>query len=100
MSNTELININLQIAGRFYPLRIKPEEEEVVRRAAKKVNEKVNELQEQYAAKDKQDYLAMCALMNEVEVLAGSKEKLNLADRKVFEKLREIDALLTDTVSR
>lgn len=99
MSNTELININLQIAGRFYPLKIKPAEEEVVRRAAKKVNEKVNELQEQYAAKDRQDYLAMCALMNEVELLSG-KEKVTITDPKVFEKLREIDALLTDTVSR
>ena len=73
MGNTELININLLIAGRSYPLKIKPSEEEIVRRAAKRVNEKVQEFQEQYAAKDKQDYLAMCALMSEVEVLAGKE---------------------------
>lgn len=99
MSNTELININLLIAGRSYPLKIKPDEEEVVRRAAKRVNEKIQEFQEQYAAKDKQDYLAMCALMSEVEVLAN-KEKVTIADPTFFDKLREIDALLTDTVSR
>ena len=99
MSNTELININLLIAGRSYPLKIKPEEEEIVRRAAKRVNEKVQEFQEQYAAKDKQDYLAMCALMSEVEVLAGG-EKVTISDNTFFDKLREIEEMLSDTVSR
>lgn len=99
MSNTELININLLIAGRSYPLKIKPEEEEIVRRAARRVNEKVQEFQEQYSAKDKQDYLAMCALMSEVELLAN-KEKVMITDPTFFDKLREIDALLSDTVSR
>jgi cell division protein ZapA len=99
MSNTELININLLIAGRSYPLKIKPEEEELVRLASKRLNEKVLEFQEQYAAKDKQDYLAMCALMSEVELLAN-KEKVMIADPTFFDKLREIDALLSDTVSR
>ena len=98
MSKTELININLQIAGRSYPLKIKPEEEETVRLAAKKLNEKVQQLQEQYAAKDKQDYLAMCALMNEVEMLA-SKEKAVVSDPVFFDKLREINTMLTEAVS-
>jgi len=99
VSNTELININLQIAGRSYPLKIKPEEEETVRLAAKKLNEKVQQLQEQYAAKDKQDYLAMCALMNEVEIHASQK-KVTISDPAFFDKLRSIDALLTETVSK
>ena len=99
MSKTELININLQIAGRSYPLKIKPEEEESVRLAAKKLNDKVQQLQEQYAAKDKQDYLAMCALMNEVEILA-SKKKVTISDPAFFDQLRSIDALLTETVSK
>ena len=97
MSKTELININLLIAGRSYPLKIRPDEEEVVRRAAKRLNEKVLEFQQQYAAKDKQDYLAMCALMNEVEILSG-QEKVTINDPDFFDKLREIDALLTETV--
>ena len=98
MSNTELININLIVADRTYPLKIRPEDEEVVRRAAKKLNERVKELQQQYSAKDKQDYLAMCALMNEVEILSG-KEKSVITDPAFFDKLREIDSLLTETVS-
>jgi cell division protein ZapA len=99
MSNTELININLQIAGRSYPLKIKPEEEEAVRLAAKKLNEKVSGLQEQYAAKDKQDYLAMCALMSEVEILASQK-KVTISDPAFFDKLSAVDAMLTEAVSQ
>ena len=99
MSNTELININLQIAGRSYPLKIKPEEEEVVRLAAKKLSEKVAGLQEQYAAKDKQDYLAMCALMSEVEILSSQK-KVMISDPAFFDKLRELDTVLTEAVSQ
>ena len=93
-----MININLLISGRSYPLKIKPDEEEIVRRAAKRVNEKVQEFQEQYAAKDKQDYLAMAALMSEIE-LQANKEKVTISDSTFFDKLREIDAMLTDTVS-
>lgn len=97
MSNSELININLVIADRPYPLKIKPEEEEVVRRAARKLNEKVKELQGQYAAKDKQDYLAMCALMNEVENL-GNKEKITIDDTSFIDKLNELDVMLSQHV--
>ena len=99
MSNTELININLQIAGRSYPLKIKPEEEEVVRLAAKKLTEKVNGLQDQYAAKDKQDYLAMCALMSEVEIIASQK-KVTISDPAFFDKLNALDAMLTEAVTQ
>ena len=97
MSNTELININLVIADRPYPLKIKPDEEEGVRRAAKKLNEKVKELQSQYGAKDKQDYLAMCALMSEVENL-NNKEKVTITDGSFVDKLNELDNLLTEQV--
>ncbi|GIV34683.1 MAG: hypothetical protein KatS3mg031_2218 [Chitinophagales bacterium] len=92
-----MININLIIAGRSYPLKIRPEEEEVVRKAAKQLNEKVNELQEMYAAKDKQDYLAMCALMNEVEVIAGQRQN-SFDDPALLNKLLAIDSLLSQTV--
>ena len=97
MSNTELININLVIADRPYPLKIKPEEEESVRKAAKQLNDKIRDLQKQYAAKDKQDYLAMCALMNEVENL-NNKEKVTLSDSSFINKLSELDVWLSEQV--
>ena len=38
------------------------EEEEIIRRAAKLINDRVKEYQENYAVRDKQDLLAMIAL--------------------------------------
>ncbi|MCH2215499.1 MAG: cell division protein ZapA [Flavobacteriales bacterium] len=55
-------SIKVTIAGRIYPISVKPEEEEGVRHAAKRVDESVKHLQDNYAVKDKQDLLAMTAL--------------------------------------
>lgn len=95
MDSKDLININLLIADRPYPLKIKPEEEEMVRKVAKDINEKVKQFQYQYAAKDKQDYLAMCALMLGVE--KASKERgATTIDSELSSTLKEIDDILTD----
>ena len=50
------------LAERLYPLSIEPSEEATVRQAAKMINEKIKSYQQLYAAKDKQDFLAMIAL--------------------------------------
>ncbi len=58
-----LLNIQVMICERPYRLKVKPEEEERVRNAAREISEKVKELQEQFAGKDKQDFIAMAALL-------------------------------------
>ena len=64
-----LLNIHVTICDRPYRLKVKPEEEENVRKAAKHITEKVRHFQDQFAGKDKQDYLAMTALMLAVETM-------------------------------
>lgn len=64
-----LLNVNVVICDRSYRLKVKPEEEDAVRKAAKHIIEKVKVFQEQYVGKEKQDYLAMCALMFAIENL-------------------------------
>ncbi|MEX0813256.1 MAG: cell division protein ZapA [Chitinophagales bacterium] len=93
MENKDLININLLIADRPYPLKIKPEEEEMVRKVAKEINEKVKQFQNRYAAKDKQDYLAMCALMMGVEKASNAKNKDSLGT-EVAETIDDIESLI------
>lgn len=56
------LSIKIVIAGRTYPLTIKREEEEVIRKAAKEINDAVKVLQENYAVKDSQDLVSMAAL--------------------------------------
>jgi len=57
------IKIRVTIANRAYPLNISsPNEEEGMRKAAKKINDLVMRFEQDYAVSDKQDVLAMCAL--------------------------------------
>lgn len=62
MNQEELMPINVWLAGRNYRLRIKPEEEEAVRKAIKAADEKLAEMRVVYAGKDEQDFMAMTIL--------------------------------------
>ena len=91
--SADIININVIIADRPYPLKIKKSEEEGVRKAAKEINEKVKQFQQIYAAKDKQDYLAMSALMYAVQNLE-TQNKATLNNANFENELKEIEKLL------
>ena len=82
------LKIKVNIADRVYPLTIKREEEEMIRKAVKMLNETLKSFQDKYAVKDKQDVLAMCALQ-----WASQLEKL-----KAFEKteMTEINTSLKE----
>lgn len=93
MTNQDnLININVPIAERIYPLRIRKEEEESIRNAARTINEKIKEYQGKYAAKDRQDFLAMIALTLAVDL---QKQPVgNGSDPISIEKLRTLHEVL------
>jgi cell division protein ZapA (FtsZ GTPase activity inhibitor) len=55
-------NINIEIAGRSYPLTVSPEEVEGVQEAAVAVDEGLAELKSKFAVKDRIDLFAMTAL--------------------------------------
>ena len=56
------LSIKVSIGGRTYPLTIQRDEEEIIRKAAKKVEDTLLQFQQNYAVRDKQDLLAMVAL--------------------------------------
>ena len=87
------ININLIIADRPYPLKIKVSEEEDIRIAAKEINQKVKDFQKTYSAKDKQDYLAMCALMISVESIANNR-LVDTVDHEIDDELSKFEDFL------
>lgn len=66
---SKLLNIHVTICDRPYRLKVKPEEEETVRKAAKIIADKIKELQSRHTGSDKQDYLAMTILTMMVEKL-------------------------------
>jgi cell division protein ZapA len=56
------LKIKLSIADRVYPLTVDPSQEEGLRSAAKKIESMIKQFEQDYAVRDKQDVLAMCAL--------------------------------------
>ena len=59
---SEKLKIKLSIADRVYPLTIDPSQEEGLRKAAKNIEQLAKKFEQNYAVRDKQDVLAMCAL--------------------------------------
>ena len=64
----KLLSVKINIAGRAYPLNIKAKEEEIVRKAGRLLNKRLEEFRNNYAADDK-DVLAMSALMFAIDSL-------------------------------
>lgn len=94
-----MININVVVADRPYRLKVNAVEEEMVRAAAKDINQKVREYQQAFNSKDKQDYLAMIALQNTVEGYKA-KQKAGVEDGPLEEKINTLDQLLSDFIAR
>ena len=62
MRNDEQLKIRLSVADRVYPLTVSYSQEEALRSASKKIETMIHQFEENYAVRDKQDVLAMCAL--------------------------------------
>ncbi|GLB54063.1 cell division protein ZapA [Neptunitalea chrysea] len=90
---SDKLKIKLSIADRMYPLTIDPDQEEGLRKAAKKIDELIKEFEKNYAVRDKQDVLAMCALQFASIVEQKSIDKENTL-QDVEDKLKSLDHLL------
>jgi cell division protein ZapA (FtsZ GTPase activity inhibitor) len=87
------ISIKITISDRIYPLKVNTEEEEIVRRAAKMINERIKDYQDNYAVRDKQDLLSMAVLHYATAVLRTENQVQN-QDTAVADKVEELDILL------
>jgi len=70
------LSIRVNVADRYYPLKVEREDEEKIRRAARLINEKVLQYKHRYTDKDVQDFLAMAALQFVIK-LSEEEEKLS-----------------------
>jgi cell division protein ZapA len=62
------LKIKISIADRVYPLTVDFSQEEGLRSASKKIDVMIKQFEENYAVRDKQDVLAMCALQFAAQV--------------------------------
>lgn len=74
----ELIPLNLLIGDRNYRIRIQPKDEEVVRKIAKTLNDKIIEFKTAFAGKDMQDYIAMVLVWFATEQNAAISNLVNM----------------------
>ena len=56
------LSIRINIAERYYPLKVSRDEEERIRKAAKLINDKLLLYKQTYSGKEAQDFMAMVSL--------------------------------------
>ena len=88
-------SIRVNVADRYYPLKVDRENEEKIRKAARMINEKVLQYKQRYTDKDVQDFLAMAALQYVIRLTEEEErlEKDYLPDA-VKELIQKIDSVL------
>ncbi|MEW2921528.1 MULTISPECIES: cell division protein ZapA [Flavobacteriaceae] len=89
----EKLKIKLSIADRVYPLTIDPKQEEGLRKAAKNIENLAKKFEQNYAVRDKQDVLAMCALQFASKIEQGGIDRTEGA-KAAFDRLKALDDLV------
>ena len=92
------LSIKIRIADREYPMKVRKDEEERVRAAARWINEKLKAFRDQYGLEDHQDLLAMVAFDSMVQKLM-LEEKKHGVDQNVIEKIGHLNNLVAQTLS-
>lgn len=96
---SEKLKIKISIADRVYPLTVDMAQEEGLRSASKKIDTMIKQYEENYAVRDKQDVLAMCALQFAAQ--AEQKQINNSIDgTETLERLTKLNNLLEQYLSK
>ncbi len=91
----DLLSIKVQLAERFYPLKIKRSDEENIRKAARLINDKVLQYKQRYSDKDAQDFIAMAALQFVINLLDCEDQQNVVSLKEELDELeRDLDEIL------
>jgi cell division protein ZapA len=96
---SEKLKIKLSIADRVYPLTVDMSQEEGLRSASKKIDVMIKQFEQNYAVRDKQDVLAMCALQFASQVEQKQIEKTD-DHQESLERLKKLDLLLSNYLDK
>ncbi|WP_338378334.1 cell division protein ZapA [uncultured Flavobacterium sp.] len=93
------LKIKISIADRVYPLTVEHSQEEGLRSASKKIDVVIKQFEQNYAVRDKQDVLAMCALQFASQV---EQKQLNTSqdNNDALERLRKLNDKLSRILSK
>ncbi len=91
------LSIRVNVADRYYPLKIERDDEEKIRKAARMINEKVLLYKQRYSDKDIQDFLAMAALQFVIKLIEEEEKLSNdYLPETLGELAKKIDAVLEE----
>jgi len=89
------LSIKIKIGNREYPMKVKAEDESVLRQAGKKINEKIKSYQDQFGIDDFQDLLAMTTIDTFVEKIHSVELRQN-TDEVALEQLSKLNKLVSN----
>ncbi len=91
------LSIKIKIADREYPMTVKADEEERIRKAGKLINERLKSYRERFGIDDKQDLLSMVAFDALIDRLSIEDNKQG-ADESVLNKIKSINHLISQSI--
>lgn len=89
--------ISVTIADRPYKMTVKAEEEEVIRKAARLINEKIKQYANTYAFNDNQDLLSMVSLWFATNSLKA-EDKASAIDSEMVAGLQALEKKLAEQI--
>jgi len=91
----EELSIKIKIADREYPMKVDAEDEERIRLAGKKINEKIKLYRDQFGIDDKQDLLAMVAFDSLYEKLQAEANS-TVTGESAVDKISYLSRLISE----
>ena len=91
------LSIKIKIADREYPMRVKPDDEERIRKAGKLINEKIKSYTEKFGIDDKQDLLAMVSFDILIDKLETDRNMEN-SDENISNKINYLNNLISQSL--
>lgn len=92
------LSIKIKIADREYPMKVDANDEEKIRLAGKKINEKIKLYRDQFGIDDKQDLLAMVAFDSLFEKLQTEDSQSEVGET-VVERISHLNKLISEELS-
>jgi len=91
------LSIKIKIADREYPMTVKAEEEERIRKAGKLINERLKSYREKFGIDDKQDLLSMAAFDAVIDRL-NVEDNIQTDDESALNKIKSINHLISQSL--
>ena len=89
------LSIKIKIADREYPMKVDSEDEERIRLAGKKINEKIKLYRDQFGIDDKQDLLAMVAFDSLYEKIQSEASSTSTGESAI-DKINYLSRLISE----